>query len=253
MSNWLHISPTTGRGSTQMTISADTNDTPNIRKAKIIVTAGTLSKTIEVVQYPTDGEITCTYKVTAGQFQLVYQDWGLSRVVVYADNGNSLSYSDNNIDVARDYATLLGVQEGDIITAQFYTLNHAIYKSIFFGGISNIPVKTISFGDSIVGISGGSGTGYAEVPMIGGLPELETIHFGYNMFNNFYDSGWSFTNTIVSDCPKLSAFTGDNAFVQDSRTLSKDGKLVGVALYGIEEYVVPSNITGISHYCFSSS
>lgn len=179
--NWLHISPITGRGTTQMTISADTNDTPSIRRAKIVVTAGTLSKTIQVVQYPTDGEITCTYKATAEQFQLVNYDAGLSRVVVYADNGNSLTYSGNNIDGVRDYTTLLGVQEGDIITAQFYTDNHNIYKTIFSGG--NIPVKTITFSDSITGISGGSGSNHAEVAMIGGLPELETVHFGYNMFN----------------------------------------------------------------------
>lgn len=250
MSNWLHISPTSGNGNTQMTISADTNDGTSFRRAKIVVTAGTMSKTIEVVQYPTDGEITCTYKVKSSeQFQLVWSDIGLSRVVVYSDNGNSLTYYGNDIDVARDYATLLNTQEGDIITAQFYTQNHIIDNGIFWGNVSNIPVKTIKFSDSITGITGGSGTGYVDVPIIGGLPELETVRFGHNMFN-FLGYGRDYINAIVSDCPKLSAFTGDNSLIQDSRTLSKDGKLIGVALYGIEEYVVPSNITGISHYCF---
>lgn len=252
MSNWLHISPTSGNGNTQMTISADTNDTTSFRRAKIVVTAGTMSKTIEVVQYPTQGDITCKYTVSSGSFSVVDLGSYFEKVVVYAENGNSVVYTGTGATQSIDYATILGVQEGDTITAQFYTTNHLLNTTWF----NNLPqLKTLSINDGITGA-----TAYTTFSMVYNCQNLETIHISGSM-ERFYSGEtiahhtpieyWDWTISLVMNCPKLSAFTGDNTLIQDSRTLSRDGNLVGAALYGIEEYVVPSNITGVGACCFA--
>lgn len=257
--NWLHISPTSGTGSTQMSISADTNTSGAIRKAKIIITAGTMSRTIDVVQMPTEGDIVCTYEVQSGSFKLCNSYTNITRMLVMAANGNTLSYTGTSVNDERDYGALLGVNEGDIITAYFYlSYNNELYPNIFAYGV---PVKTIKLNEInfTMEISQANPPYPKSTPIFSNLPKLETIDFGnatdiythLTYIGPAYRGSWDYYYTLISNCPKLSGFTGDNPLVENNRTISKDGKLLGVALYGTEEYVIPSDITCVTYNCLN--
>ena len=176
--NWLHINPVSGTGSAQMTISADTNTTGVVRKAKIVITAGTMTRTIDVVQQPTEGDIVCTYEVQSGSFKLCSSYTNIARLLVFADNGNSLTYTGTSVYAARDYGTLLGVNEGDIITAYFYLDYHKeLYPGVFNYGC---PVKTIKLnGVNFTMIVSSPSTKPKSSVIFKNLPKLETIDFGY--------------------------------------------------------------------------
>ena len=128
---------------------------------------------------------------------------------------------------------------GEEIKVTYYPTDNYLHSTWFFGTDDYIPVKTIAINDNIVGISGGT-------PIFEILPKLESIYISNSVVD--YPTG---TTAWIADCPKLSAITGEHPFIQDSRTLSKDGVLLGYAPNGGEVYEVPSNITGIGGYCFA--
>ena len=244
--NWLHISPSSGMGNTQMTISANTNGTGAVRKAKIIITAGTLTREISVIQYPADGDITCTYVVGENSsLQLLnYVDsrdflYKPDYAYIYNDNGDFLGVTSNQIALNEviDLSSL-NVVEGDVVTVVFYTIHSGLLHIDYF---NNVRLKTISFGryNDIAGL-------FIH------LPYLEVI----DIPSTYVGSGGP---VHCIDCPRLSAFTGDNPLIQSSRELLLRytynnvtvDMLAGVALYGIEEYEVPSNITEIYQSCFA--
>lgn len=98
--NWLHINPTTGSGSTQMIITADFNDTYQPRKAKIVVTAGTLTKTIDVVQYwavNVDGDVVSTYQQTESGVKILGSIINAIKKVVLVGNNKPLVFSGSSL------------------------------------------------------------------------------------------------------------------------------------------------------------
>ena len=95
--NWLHINPTSGCNSSQMTISADTNTTGVPRKARIVITAGTMSRTIDVIQQPSEEYVVCTYVIDSTAVTLIHGGWHLGKAVITTTGGTVLEISGTSI------------------------------------------------------------------------------------------------------------------------------------------------------------
>ena len=234
--NWLSISPTSGRGNTQMTITAEENFTGEPRRAKIVITAGTLTKMIDVIQYPSDGQVTCTYVVGENGTLKLLATQNFVSAIVYNENGDCIEIRGTGLTTDYDISQL-NVVEGDIVTVVFYKTAYHFLPATF----SNVNVKTIKVSE---GVSFEDNSAYSPFAH---LPYLETIDLPLSV-DFFYGSN---NYPLVVDCPKLSAFTGESPLILDSRTLVQDGCLIGVALYGIDEYVVPSSIADINLNVFA--
>lgn len=237
MSNWLHINPTSGRGSTQMTISADTNQTTDIRRAKIIVTAGTLSKTIEVVQYPMAGDIMCTYNQGAGGVKLINTIGILDAVVISSEYGSvRLTGSSLNQLTANTIYTFSG-QTPSQLTVNYYlnsNFNNTLTRDIFrdLNGLVSVSIvdKVNTLSESFF-----NNMNLERIDMYSGVT-------GYSMGVDYEVGG-----SVVYMCPKLYQFTGDSPLIYNQNMLKYQNKVIGVTLGSVSSVNIPEGVTGLTY------
>lgn len=251
MSNWLHISPTTGRGSTQMTISADKNKTGYSRKAKIIVTAGTMTRTIDVLQIPSEADIVITYVVDSSTVKLLSSIWTNPCNHQFVLSTATSAITDVNPTQTTDYSQSLGLQSGDTLTLSIYSNCLGTGYTEIKMTEPEIPATSIAFNKHFRTQS----TGYEFGNCIAHLPKLETVYISADDCNG---DGDEFHGAWFYDCPKLREFTGENRVILNSRTLAYRVHntsfdytyLIGFAGAGAERYEIPDNIDIIGQRAF---
>lgn len=251
MSNWLHISPTTGRGSTQMTISADTNKTGYPRKAKIIVTAGTMTRTIDVLQTPSEADIVITYVVDSSTVKLLSSIWTYPCEHQFVLSTATSAITDVNPTAATDYSQSLGLQSGDTLTLSIFSNCLGTGYTQIKMTEPEIPATSIAFNKHFRT----QNTGYEFGNCIAHLPKLETVYISAEDCNG---DGDEFHGAWFYDCPKLREFTGENRVILNSRTLAYRVHntsfdytyLIGFAGAGAERYEIPDNIDIIGQRAF---
>lgn len=251
--NWLHISPTSGNGNTQMTITADSNKTGFSRKAKIIVTAGTMTRTIDVLQNPSEADIVITYVVDSSTVKL------LSSISTYpCQNQFVLSTATSaitgiNPTQATDYSQSLGLQSGDTLTLSIYTNCLTSGYTTLRMTEPEIPVTSIAFYKNFRIDSTGIDNEYCNA--FAHLPKLETV---YISANDYHHDTPTIYGALFYDCPKLREFTGENEIIKDSRTLAyrrttsfqEHTHLIAFAPSGAERYVIPNSVDIIAARAF---
>ena len=232
--DWLHISPTSGTGSTQLGITADTNNTGFPRKAKIIITAGTMSKTIEVVQnWVVDGDIVSTYQQTQSGVKILSQILNDIDKVVLQGNGKTQVFS--------------GTSLSSLTATTVYTFDSETPTAI---------TAAVTFKNSFDGLTRG---------MYSNLPDMLTLSFNkkatslYSVQHNprlkylHLYSGITTWGVALCDCPALEEIDGESPMIYDSRTLVSTANtkyLCGFAPYGIEEYEIPNIVKGVGSNVF---
>ncbi len=237
MSNWLHISPTSGRGSTQMTISADTNETTDVRKAKIIITAGTLSKTIEVVQYPMAGDIICTYNQGSGGVKLINMISILDAALVSSEYGSvRLTGSGLNQLTATTVYSFSG-QTPSQLTVNYYlnsNFNGTLARDVFgnLQGLVSVNIK-----DKVNTLSE---TFYNNM-------NLERIELSSGVTGYSVGYGYIVGGSVTYMCPKLYQFSGDSPLVLNQNMLAYQNKIIGITLGSVSQVNIPNNITGLTY------
>ena len=184
--NWLHISPTSGTGSTQMSISADTNTSGVARKAKIVITAGTMTRTIDVLQMPTEGDIVCTYVINSTAETLMANSWYLSKAVITTSAGTVMEISGDSslLTSSQDWTSLLGINVGEVIKVVYIPID-GYMGSLWFEGV---PVKTIALYDKVIGITGDTNS---NVPVFAELPYLESLYISSSVSNFPTGNKWN--------------------------------------------------------------
>ena len=184
--NWLHISPTSGTGSAQMTISADTNTTGVVRKAKIVITAGTMTRTIDVVQQPSEEYVVCTYVINSTAETLMTNNWYLSKAVITTSAGTVMEISGDSslLTSSQDWPSLLGINVGEEIKV-VYIPTDGYMGSLWFDGV---PVKTIALYDKVIGITGDTNS---NAPVFKELPYLESLYISSSVSNFPTGNKWN--------------------------------------------------------------
>lgn len=236
--NWLHISPTSGTGTTQMTISADTNNTTKVRRAKIIITAGTLSKSIEVVQYPMEGDIICTYNQPSLGVVLA-SSTSIFRAAVVSSEYGSIRY------------------EGDALSAltsqTIYDFDGRIPSSLnvnYYLNSSYITLQRDVFSNL---------PDLVSVSILGKVNALTNTFYNNNSLKSIYlNSGVVYYDAATGDdypigcsvtelCPNLYEFTGESPLIYSSNYLVFGNKLIGVTLGSLTEVNVPNTVTAMTY------
>lgn len=174
--NWLHINPTSGCNSSQLSISADTNTTGVVRKARIVITAGTMTRTIDIIQQPDEEYVVCTYVIDSTAVTLLNSNWYLAKAVITTTGGTVMEIDGNSLSLlttVQDWTSILGVDVGEEIKVTYFPEAGYMYASWFKGYSEHIPVKTIAIGHKILGITGSTN---ANAPIFEELPLLESIY-----------------------------------------------------------------------------
>lgn len=239
--NWLHISPTSGHGSTQLMISADTNNTGTARKAKIIITAGTMTRTIDVVQEVdvVEGDIVAVYQQSYFGVKLFntvdYVRW--SKVVVSSEYG-SITFTGDSMSATTEMTVYsFNGLVPNTLTAKIY-YNENTDANLIDGLFNNINyVISISILSKIQKINGLSNNSQRleKVYLYSGVTEIPAY--------GFYDSP-------LYNCPRLEEFSGESPLIEDSRSLVFNECLVAFAPYNITEYSVPNTVTKTARNVF---
>ena len=145
--NWLHINPKSGCTSSQLSISADTNTTGVPRKARIVITAGTMTRTIDIVQEPSEEYIVCTYVIDSTAVTLLGNNWLLEKAVITTTGGTVMEIDGNSLSLlttVQDWTSILGVGVGEEIKVTYFPEAGYMYADWFSPINQHIPVKTIA-------------------------------------------------------------------------------------------------------------
>lgn len=261
-SDWLHISPMSGSGDTQLTIRAEDNPSGIERRARIIITAGTLSKTIEVVQGLAECDIFAIYNQPYS-VKLVGDRSLLARVVVSSEYGEITLTPESGVDWNKMSSNTTYFGNGRIppsqITVKFFFKNDfdGVLPANMFQDIEH--VETFEVRDRITTLSPETfknNTDLTHVKLYSGVTGYSgTVHSGTSVGNVYY----SMPNAVAVNCPNLYRFYGESPLIVTGTTtpdtsamLVYDNMLIGVVQYtSITDYFIPDGITGLTSYVFS--
>lgn len=262
MSNWLHINPVSGTGSVQLEIRAEDNVLGVIRKAKIIVTAGTMTRTIDVVQGIADCDIFAVYNQPYS-VKLVEDRSLLAMVVVSSEYGEITLTPESGVDWNKISTNTTYFGDGRIppsqITVKFFFKDDfdGVLPANMFQNIEN--VDTFEVRDRITTLSPETfknNTDLTHVKLYSGVTGYSgTVYSGTSVGNVYY----SMPNAVAVNCPNLYDFYGDSPLIVTGTTIPSggailvyDNMLIGVVQYAsITDYLIPDGITGLTSYVFS--
>ena len=260
-SDWLHISPMSGSGDTQLTIRAEDNPSGIERRARIIITAGTLTKTIEVVQGLAECDIFAVYNQPYS-VKLVGDRSLLAMVVVSSEYGEITLTPESGVDWNKISTNTTYFGDGRIppsqITVKFFFKDDFddVLPANMFQDIEH--VETFEVRDRITTLSPETfknNTDLTDVKLYSGVTGYSgTVHSGTSVGNVYY----SMPNAVAVNCPNLHRFYGDSPLIvtgapNASAMLAYNNMLIGVVQYlSITDYYIPDGITGLSSYVFST-
>lgn len=258
--NWLHINPVSGTGSTQFEIRADDNVLGITRKAKIIITAGTMTRTIDVVQGIADCDIFAVYYQPSSGLTLVNNNNQLRKVIISSEYGKiELDPSSTDwgyIDERHTYRWNNNTPTALTVQYYFNTDFDGILQPSLFSGLDNL--EEVSIRNSVHTLK------EAAFELNNDLNSIE-LYSGVTGYSGTVSTGssagyvyYNMPNAVAIDCPNLSRFYGDSPLIltgapNTSAMLVYNNMLIGVVQYlSITDYYIPDGITGLSSYVFST-